>query len=219
MALRNTLLAQIFAAIEHSAFTVADFEVTQEVDDDLLRIQFLHHKEYVFQVVGTRSGYYTIEAPGEHQKQEDVPLPSLSAVPARVTAWIRHIREEMRAALPVYSELDELRVRLEEHIKNHIEYPEAKFSPIEEDDLSAKLDELAGRFKVMQEKSELTEKELSRLNQEIENIKSNLSIYPKGMWYKTAANRLWAVTSKIATSQESRQVLAKAAQKMLGIDG
>lgn len=74
------------------------------------------------------------------------------------------------------------------------------------------------KFQEMQENHELTQQEVNRLNQEIAALKVNLSGYPKGTWYKTAASKLWLAVSKVGTSKESRQVISKVANKMLGLD-
>ena len=139
-------------------------------------------------------------------------------IPDRVEVWIRNVRDELRTTVPVYAELDDLKAKLEKHINEHVSNPDVPFSAAEADEMREKLNDLLSRLEEMEKKSEITEQELNRLKKELTSIKANVTTFPKGVWYKTAANKLWAVTSKIATSQESRQVLAKAAQKMLGLD-
>lgn len=220
MMLRDSLAAKIWSAIEKSPFTVGDFEVEfgSSKDDDILNIRFRHHPDFYLSITENyKSECTSNESPGEHKKKEAYLLRSLADIPERITVWARNVRDELRVTVPVYSELDELREIVERHINENVQNPNERFSDSEVDELREKLDELAKRFAEMQEKNELTEQEVNRLNQEIASIKTNLVSYPRGVWYKTAANKIWATVGKIATSQESRQVLAQAARKMLGL--
>ncbi|WP_371180704.1 hypothetical protein [Xanthomonas sacchari] len=159
-----------------------------------------------------------IASPGEHEVQEYRPIKNPSEVPDEVLSWTRNVRDELRTAIPIYSELDELRDTIEKHVRDHVSSPQEVFSSDEADELRNKLDELLAKFVEMQERHELTQQEVNKLNQEIAAIKANLGGYPKGVWYKTAANKLWLAFSKVGTSKESRQVIAQAAQKLLGLD-
>jgi len=85
------------------------------------------------------------------------------------------------------------------------------------DGLREKLDALAERFSELAQHSEITKQELNRVQQELTAIKANLTSFPKGTWYKTAGTKLWSVTSKVITSAESRQVIAQAARKLIGL--
>lgn len=220
MPLRNSLVSKIWTAIEKSPFTAADFDVVfGDKDESLLLITFRHEPGFRFAVSQNYTGAVAILAsPGDHKTHEVIAVDGFSEIPEKVTAWARNVRDELRATIPIYSELDELREILDRHVADHIDNPGAPFSESEIVELRGKLDELMARFQEMQEKNEMTEQELNRLNQEITSIKTNLTTYPKGVWYKTAANKIWASVSKVATSQESRQVIAQAARKLLGLD-
>jgi len=219
MALRNSVLAQIWKSLERSPFTPLDFTVDSTSGKALLEVAFNHSASFRF--VAKRSANKTISvtmSPGEHEDVEFHHLGTAEDLPDELLKWTRHIRDELRATVPVYSELDELREALDRHIKEHVDHPEQSFSEEEADDLKAKLDELRAKFQEMQDRHELTQQEVDRLSQEIASIKANVDVFPKDVWYKTAANKLWLAVSKVATSKESRQLLAKAAQRMLGLD-
>ena len=219
MPLRNSVIADVWTAIEKSPFSPADFQVVTDGRDSLLKITFRHNSAYTFTLNKARSdSYMVIVSPGEHETQEHTLVDNPSQVPAQVLSWTKNIRDELRTTIPVYSELDQLRETIERHVKEHVDNPQQPFSQEESDELRSKLDDLLAKFQEMQERHELTQQEVNRLNQEIAEIKSNLSGYPKGTWYKTAANKLWLAVSKVGTSKESRQVLAKAAQNLLGLD-
>lgn len=219
MPLRNSVIAAVWNAIERSPFSPADFQVVTDNRDSLLSITFRHNSAYTFALSRSGSDHYLVSAsPGEHETRELKRVDNPSEAPGEVLIWTKNIRDELRSTIPVYSELDELRETIEKHVKEHVDNPQQPFSQEESDELKGKLDELMAKFQEMQERHELTQQEVNRLNQEITAIKANLSGYPRGTWYKTAANKLWLAVSKIGTSKESRQVIAKAAQKLLGLD-
>lgn len=219
MALRNSVIVDVWSAIERSPFSPADFEVVTEGRDFLLKITFRHNTAYVLTLSkGGSNSCMVFVSPGAHETQEHIPIENASKVPAQVLAWTRNIRDELRTVMPVYSELEELRETIERHVMEHVENPHQNFSQEESDALRTKLDDLMIKFQEMQERHELTQQEVNRLNEEISSIKVNLGGYPKGTWYKTAANKLWLAVGKVGTSKESREVLAKAAQKLLGLD-
>ena len=219
MALRNSVIADVWNHIEMSPFSPADFQVVTDSRESLLNITFRHNSKYTFNLKKISSDTYIITAsPGKHETQENTNIKNPSEAPQQVLNWAKNIRDELRTTIPIYSELDKLRETIEQHVKEHIDNPQEPFNQEESEQLRNKLDDLMAQFVVMQERHELTQQEVNRLNQEISDIKSNLSGYPKGTWYKTAASKLWLATSKVGTSKESRQVLAKAAQKLLGLD-
>jgi cell fate (sporulation/competence/biofilm development) regulator YlbF (YheA/YmcA/DUF963 family) len=197
MTLRNSLIAKIWSAIEKSPFTPADFDVHFGNDkSDLVSIEFRHRPEYRFCLEENYKHEFIVRtSPGEHKKDEAVRVENPSAVPDLIIAWSRNIRDELRTSIPVYSELEELREIIEKHVSEHIENPSDSFTETEANELRQKLDELLSKFEEMQQKSEITEQELNRLSQELTSIKANLNSYPKGVWYKTAANRIWSSVS------------------------
>jgi hypothetical protein len=218
--LKQSVLAKIYSTLEKSPFTVADFEVTpgDSEDDAILRVRFRHAPDFSFVVDEQDGKLYALESPGEYRKTEAMVLTTLHNMPERLAAWARNVRDELRSLLPAYTEIDELRDAIEKHIQEHVDHPDQPFSKAEADDLRAKLDQLGEKFVELAERSEITKQELNRLEQELVAIKTNISAYPKGTWYKTAGTKLWAVSSKIMTSTESRQVLAQAAKKLIGLD-
>ena len=216
--LKQSVLAKVYAALERSPFTVADFVVEPSHKDEsvVLTVRFRHKPEYVFQVQEHEGELYSLESPGQFQTSETVKV-SLVELPTRLTVWARNIRDELRTELPAYKEIDELREAIEKHVAQHVEGADAPFTREEAEDLRQKLDLLSEKFAELAEHSEITRQELNRVQQELVSIKANLSTFPKGTWYKTAGTKLWSVTSKIVTSAESRQLLAQAARKLIGL--
>jgi hypothetical protein len=220
MALRKSLETKILAAIEASPFTAIDFDVATggKPGTPILRIDFRHHPSYTLEVFERLNNEIHVEiSPGAHKLRERHLISSLGDIPDEVKQWTRHIRDELRTTVPVYAELDALREKVDRHIEEHVSNPNEPFAVHEAAELAQKLDEMIARFVEMEARHELTEQELKRLQQEVTSLKVNVESYPKGTWYRTAAAKLWDVTSKVASSKESRQVLADSARKALGM--
>lgn len=217
--MRATLQAKIWSAIQSSPFTAADFDVTfGRENQDLLLVVFRHDTRWSFGLSGSYSGNWSLtESPGNHRTTEVSTPKSLDDIPDLLLKWIRNVRDELRTSLPIYSELDELRRALDEHVTQHVSNPEQPFNREEAAELKSKLDDLMARLQQMEEKNQLTEQEVKRLNQEITSLKTNVDSYPKGTWYKTAASKLWATVTSVVSSPEGRKVLTQASQRALGL--
>lgn len=218
--LKQSVLVKIFSALEKSPFTVADFLVQpgQAKDDPILTVTFRHDTRFYFTVTESRGEYWLEVSPGEYKAQEFRQIESMQRLPDRLLEWARNVRDELRAYVPVYAELEELRETIDKHIAEHVEAPDEPFTSEQADELRAKLDILAQKFADLAEHNEITKQELNRLDQELTALKGNLSTFPRGTWYKTAGAKLWSVTSKIVGSKESREVLAQATRKAIGLD-
>lgn len=219
--LKKSVLARIIVALEYSSFTAADFDVTTggKSAEPLLKVTFRYDTSYTFLVRSGTNGYYTTESPGEYQSVEHVNLVSLAMISSRIETWLRNVKDDLQTSIPVYRELDELRQKIDEHVKEHVSNPDERFTRTEIEDLGSKLDELSRKFSELSERNQINEQELGRLNEELARVKENLATYTRGTWYKTAATKLWSVIEKIMSSKESRQVIAEAARKAIGIDG
>ena len=236
MALRKTLIAKIYEAIERSPHTAADFSFDFNPGGSKhCSIQFLHHEGFRFVAESRQttpalaiamvmprekpeSYLVSIEAPGEHETPEVFRLHSLDQVPERVYQWTLHLRDELRATIPIYSDLAELRERVENHIKEHVSQPEAPFTKAEADEWREKLDTLVKRCEELEDQGQMTQQEIDRLNKEVENLKDNIEKYPKGIWLKTTATRLATIGEKMVTSNSATKLLfGKWLPKLLGL--
>jgi chromosome segregation ATPase len=135
-----------------------------------------------------------------------------------VYEWTRHLRAELRASLPVYGELDELRQRVEEHIRDHVASPEDRFSKEEADDLRTKLGEMLQRFEELKERSELTDGQLRELQKQVETLSEDLRGFRKSTWYRTAFTKLFTFGKAVASTPEGQKLIVDAARKVIGVD-
>ncbi|MEB2605018.1 hypothetical protein SB461_00660 [Burkholderia cenocepacia] len=226
MPLRQAIIAEIYHALDSSDFTSADFEVRTAFSSSgtLLEVVFRSFNEYRFVVKeevdynGTVTQVYAQRIPGLERDSDIVDVESLSKLPAMLKVWTKAVRSELRATLPVYSELDVLRQRVEEHIREHVVNPDERFSQEEADELRVKLNELAQRFEELHEKNELSAQQLKKMEAQIEVLTDDLQGFRRGTWYRTAATKLWSLATLVASSPEGRKVLTQAAQKAIGVD-
>lgn len=49
----------------------------------------------------------------------------------------------------------------------------------------------------------------------IDKSKSDLKIYPKGVWYKTAGTKIIRVMKEVLSTKEGREILSDVAKKLL----
>lgn len=226
--LRKAVLEKIIKTLDSSCFTASDFSVeTPANGDPLLQLTFRHHPSYAYilkekfekDADGEKvSVFYVTASPGEHKLQETDNFYEFSDVIKGITAWCRNIRSELRAAIPVFDDIDILRAKIEEHIKEHVEDPEGKFDDYELQDIRAKFEALYVTLEELKEHKKVTEAELNKLKKELQAIQEDAKYYPRGTWLKTASNKIFGTLTKVAASKEGRGIIADSARKLIGLE-
>lgn len=221
MSLRTSLVSEIYRALDNSSFTSADFEIDTD-SKVLLSVVFRSDRSFKFTVQEEMDLMTRVlrarRTPGAELVADFVKVDSLSALPDMVLEWTQHLRAELRASLPVYDELDELRQRVEEHIRDHIASPEDRFSREEAQELREKLGEMLQRFEELKEKSELTDGQLHELQKQVKTLSEDLRGFRKGTWYRTAFTKLFTFSKTVASTPEGQKLIADAARQMIGVD-
>jgi hypothetical protein len=221
MSLRTSLVSEIYYALDSSSFTAADFEITTD-DKLLLSVIFRSDRTYKFTVQEEMELLTRVHRarriPGEELNADIAKVTSLSELPSMVLEWTKYLRSELRAKLPVYDELDALRQRVEDHIREHVASPDDRFSQEEAQDLRDKLNEMLAKFEEMKEQSELTDSQLRELQKQVATLSDDLRGFPKGTWYRTAFTKLFTFGKSVAASPEGRKLMFEATQKVLGVD-
>lgn len=156
--------------------------------------------------------------PGAELVADVAKVDSLSDLPSMVFEWTKFLRAELRASLPVYDELEALRERVEEHIRDHVASPEDRFSREEVQELRDKLSEMLQKFEDMKDRSELTESQLQKLQAQVNVLSEDLAGFRKGTWYRTAFSKLFTLGKAVAATPEGRKLMLEATQKTLGVD-
>lgn len=229
--LRQTIISQIYSALESTGFSLRDFKVDVEGSDHLAHIVFVPKPQYEFSIaekdfaVRPLTDFLrqtppdirlaTIESPGEYKIKDIRKHESIEQCIGCITTWCQNIKEDLAVRIPVQDELDEFEAEIERQINEVAGDSQEKFSETEVSALSKKLDGLAERFEELKRANTITENELVVVKAELEKMKGTLPIYPKSAWYKTAGHSLLDVTKRILKTKEGREFLLSSAKKFL----
>lgn len=232
--LRQTIISQIYSALENSDFSPRDFKVDLEVSESLAHIVFLPKPKYEFSIAekdfAARSVFditrqtppdirlVTIESPGEYKIKDTKQQDSIEQCISRIANWCENIVQDLAARVPVAEELDEFEIEIERRINESAGDADEKFSEPEMVALSKKLDGLAAKFEELERAKTITENELAEIKAELQKMKGTLPVYPKSTWYKTAGHKFLDVTKRILKTKEGRELLVASAKKLLGLD-
>lgn len=234
--LRQTIICQIYSALENSSFSLRDFKVDVEGSDYLVHIVFVPRPQYEFSIVErdfavrTLTDFFrqtppdirlaTIESPGEYRIEDTRKHDSIEQCIGRIAQWCQNIKEDLSARIHVQEELEEFETEMERRINEAAAGDsQEKFSESEVSSLSQKLDSLAEKFEELERANTITEKELAEVRAELEKMKGTLPIYPKSTWYKTAGHKLMDEIKRILTGKVGHEFLLALAKKFfLGQD-
>ena len=218
--LRETTKRKVYAALEKSHFTASSFAVNfNEEETKFLMIVFLPNRSFSFAAERNYTGLSTIEAPGQHiVTDETSKQASLDDCLKAITPWIARILEDYRSQNPLIDEFETLRKTLGEQIEKHIADESAHFSPDEVIEIRKKLDDLSSKLAEVTEKTAEQEKQLRDAQAELKTLKSDLDVFPKGVWYRMAGSKVLTIIKRAATSKEGRDFALEAAKKFL-LDG
>lgn len=223
-ALRETTKKKIQEALEKTYFTASSFSVRyEEGGDPFVVIIFIPEKQFTFSISEpsgyNSSGYVTDEAPGLHiETGEQYKRENLANALKAIVPWAERILEDYRSKNPVIDEFEAFRKSLSEQIEAHVLDKDAHFTEEEARSLRARLDELSTKLHEVWERSEATDQKLKEAQQEIERIKNDVAIFPKGVWYRIAGGKIIDAVKKVVGTPEGRQFALEAAKKFL-LDG
>ena len=218
--LRETTKKKILDALEKTYFTASSFSVQfHEGEAPFLVIGFVGDKRFKFSISEPPGyntvGYITEEAPGVHiETGEKYKHENLSAALKAITSWVERIHEDYRSKNPIVDELESFRQMLADQIEHHVHDRDAHFSAEEANELRQKLDELGARLQQLAEKNDANERRLDEARQELEKIKADVAIFPKGVWYRVAGSKVLGIVKKVAGTAEGRQFALEAAKKL-----
>jgi len=219
--LRKTIQREVLSILDEGIFTADDFSVVfGDTEDEswLVNITFNHEPSFQFNIGSENSiGNHHVEiSPGAIHDTEYHDYSFEDAL-AEIDDWCYSIREELKATKPVYRELDELRVLIEEQLSTSLSDSE-EFSVPEINELREKLSALSSRVEDLEKENIITQKQLDEFKRGMHVIDEGIEIYPKKTWLKTATNKLVMVVASVGKSQEGRKILAEGARKLLGLD-
>lgn len=219
---RSTAIAQVYSTLECSSFGLSSFDVQfPDGKNEVVVITFLPRKLFFFSIGlsrGSAENLYVRMSPGEFKSEDFLSArASFDHCLAEILPWLQRISEDLRVSISNLSDLSEFRDALEAHIQDSIEDEDSPFSTEEISEIDLKLSALEQRLNELEERHGLAELELAELRQAVSTARTDLTVYPKGIWYRTAGGKLWEVMKKVGTSKEAREILTSAARKLLGL--
>lgn len=217
--LRESTKKKIVDALDKSHFTASSFSVTfAEGQSPFVIISFIPEKKFCF-TIGENfggSGYMTVEAPGHHiESGEEYERTNLESCFRAISSWASRILEDYRSKNPVLDEFESLRKTLIDQFEQHVQDKHAHFTATEAYELRSKLDELTNRMQELLEKNEQYEYRLKEATNEIDRIKADLEMFPKGVWYRMAGSKMVNIIKKVAGSKEGRELALEVAKNIL----
>jgi outer membrane murein-binding lipoprotein Lpp len=219
--LRPTTLKEIGRILDHSYFTESSFSVSNTPQSSpFLTITFLPKPEFRYAVYGTSdTSFETDEAPGEHLASgEMVSRKSFPSVLDGVRAWVRRIHDDIKSSKSQADALEEYMEQLRSQIFTDTGADDGdEFSLVEIQELRDKLDDLRRYVEEQAEKIQASEYQIKQFEQEIANIKDDLSTMPKGVWKKIAGNKLLKSIKGFLNTSEGRQLITDGLKKLIGM--
>jgi flagellar motility protein MotE (MotC chaperone) len=233
--LRNSIITQILDYLEHGDFCLEDFDVQFPDDSSVLaEITFKAFPKYSFTLDESYPGgaigatlalsnpnniqkvIRTVERPGEYKNNEHRTHNDINSAIYRVSDWVRNIREDLiHSKSTIRATIDELTENFQKSIDESIDNPSSYFEESEIDDIRQKLDELQARVSELESKFNISSEETIKIQKVINKSKSDLEIYPKGVWYKTAGTKIIKVMKEVLSTKEGREIISDIAKKLL----
>jgi len=233
--LRNSIIEQVLDYLEYSDFCTEDFDIKfPDSGNVLAEIVFKSMPQYSFILDETLSGgsmatmllisgqsngkmvIRTIEEPGEYKNTETQIHDAIDSAIQRISSWVINVRDDIiNSRAVVRATIDDLTDDFQKRMDESIDEPESYFDEDEKDELTKKLDELQARVSEIESKLDITPEETAKIQKVIDKSKSNLKVYPKGVWYKTTGTKIIKVMTGILKTSEGRKFIADMTKKLL----
>ncbi|HEV8073203.1 MAG TPA: hypothetical protein VGP21_03640, partial [Opitutaceae bacterium] len=153
--------------------------------------------------------------PGKYRIAESEKHKDIGEAIYEIGAWCELVKRDLYASLPAVSEIKAAQARLEEEIKKHITNPDAHFSPEEIEQFSQRFDRITKEVEQLKSDNKITEEELRKLKEEIQDMKRAAEALPKGKFARICANRL-AAWAKFAAPVIQKLAIGEG-RKLLGL--
>lgn len=233
--LRNSIIERIVQRLDFSAFCVEDFDISfPENTSNLATIIFKSLPKYSFiieesyesnsalgvvsaAIAGdTKRILKTQEKPGEYKNHETKKHKNIDECIARVGAWVENIKEDLIAAKSNEQFIvDEVIEKFQESVNEKIKDPENYFSNEEREELKIQLDSLKERVEKLEEQFNISPDKTQNIVSTIEKSKENLTVYPKGVWFKTTGTKILKMLKAVLTTKEGRELLLEMGKNLI----
>ena len=234
--LKNSVKSQIVNQLNSASFCREDFDVNFHTSGStLVTINFNPRPEYqldIYESTGRTSNYldlmsrgndphaeakvYCRMSPGEYKNSQSRPYDDLDSAISSIYQWLTYIKEDLvNLKKSKEFDVDDFTQSFQQQIDENIEEPESYFTLEEAEDLKVKLDALSARISELESQLKLSSEDAKNLELTIDKTKSDIDIYPKGIWYKTACNKIINTVKSVLKTKEGREALLDMAKKLI----
>ncbi|MCE5163774.1 Uncharacterised protein [Plesiomonas shigelloides] len=155
-------------------------------------------------------------SPGDYKNIEQKTHPDLSVAIYSISTWLSNIKTELiNSRNSNHIEIDEITKSLQESIEAGISNPDSYFTKQEADALKEKLNELQKRIDILENQENISRENKDVIDKAIIKTKNDIDLYPKGVWYRTAGNKIINAMKEILKTQEGRTALLELTRKLL----
>lgn len=218
--LRSTTLKEIERSLDRSCFALGSFKITNHSEKSpFLVIKFLPEERFHFSVsksgYGVKGSFVAEQAPGEHLANgEKFSYDSFDQVISAIDKWTYRIDQDFISRRPPDFDVEQFVQNLKKSI-DAAPNEQGYFSTDEVATIRERLAELEAIVVEQAEKLENSEQQLKSFQQQLNEVKSDLVKFPKGVWYKVAGNKLIRAVSGFASSESGRKLISEGVKRLL----
>jgi hypothetical protein len=220
--LRQVTIRDIHSQLDKSVLTKHAFDTSfnDEKKNVVLKIAYRDHPAYFFEIIELAPKYWQIrKAPGilfsdpegsNHDEFDDYIV--------ELDRWLERLLVEITFDSGKSSSfIDLMRSNLEKAAES-VPNPSQPFNDSEAAVWNKKLDEVMAKFEEMEKKNEIQRYALSKLRNEIEEIRKVMRTVPKKTWIRSVGNRVLNMAEQ-ALTRAGAGVAEEQIKKLISIIG
>lgn len=230
--LSNARLSQINEVLDESFFTSAGFKLLSCDDDNNLvaSLAFIENDDYYInlyykvprdndfvQMLYTGGGaYFEISySPGDFMQAERLKLKSFEEFLEQLKKWADRVKGEILLVDIFQKKMDEFQDEWNQRLDDHVQDGDSHFTAEERAVLHEKMTKIEQRIRDLEDKNSWTEAELERVYQTLSDLNKATFALSKRSWFRTAGNKLYALSLRIFSSEAGQNLLEGAVTKLL----
>ncbi|MGC4060120.1 MAG: hypothetical protein QM749_04415 [Aquabacterium sp.] len=214
---------QLIETLDRTRFSSANFEISYGDGsmNPLVEICFLPNRSFDFTIEfagATKDRFLSKECPGTRFISTQIfDRNTFDDCLAAILRWVERITEEFAHQNPMYDEFLQFKDAIDKKLAEHVQDETMHFTRLEADELAAKLDALIQRVCEMEARlgNDFNTDAAEVLVRDIETLKSDTEVLPKGAWYRKAGAKVIGFVKAVATSKEAKQLAYEAAKQAL----
>jgi hypothetical protein len=199
--LNKIRLGEVYSTLQTSFFTAAGYSVvTPDSGKVIIHIELKDYSEYFIELrhetlVGgalamasqlgssvPKRELVVLESPSDYLSADQISVDNFGDFLSRLDGWVNRVKREVLMRDGVQQQLFKFRDELNATIEEHIQDPNAHFSPEEREDLHRRLKELEERVAA---NNQLSKDEIDRIRQWIRDMEKGAETMTKRSWVRT----------------------------------